>query len=110
MRMIGYLGGDANTLVVRRAIENDVKVAIEFEDHNLMLAIIVFQTGELAIGQTKIRGAHDVLDELVYFGQVEEDEDGKLMVDIFDKTTDLKKQDSAVIEFTRLHVVGDNDD
>lgn len=109
MRMIGYLGGDANTLVVRRAVEGDVRVAIEFEDHNMMIAIIVFQSGEIAMGKTKIRGSQDVLDDLVYVGQVEEDEDGKLDVDFFDKTTWLKHP-SPVVEFTRLHVVGDNDD
>ena len=109
MRMIGYLGGDANTLVVRRAIENDARIAIEFEDHNLMLAIVVFQSGEIAMGTTKIRGAQDVLDELVYVGNIEEDENGELMVDIFDKTTELR-QAGKVLEFTRLHVQGDNDD
>jgi len=108
MRMIGYLGGDTNTLVARKSIENDIRVAIEFEDHNLMIAIVVMQSGEICMGQTKIRGAHDVLDELVYVGQVEEDDDGKLMVDFFDKTAELVNK--PAIEFTRLHVVGDNDE
>lgn len=109
MRMIGYLGGDANTLVARKAEDNDVRVAIEFEDHNMMIAIIVFQSGEIAMGKTSIRGSQDILDDLVYVGQVEEDDDGKLDVDFFDKTTWLK-HDTPVVEFTRLHVVGDNND
>jgi nitrate reductase gamma subunit len=109
MRMIGYMGGDANTLVVRRAIENDVRVAIEFQDHNFMLAIVVMQTGEVCLGQTAIRGSQDVLDDLVYVANVEEDDEGKLMIDIFDKPVTIK-QDKPVVEFSRLHVVGDNDD
>ena len=107
MRMIGYLGGDANTLVARKAEEEDLRVAVEFEDANLMLCIVVFQTGEIGIAKTKIRGAHDVVDDMVYVGHIDlEDED---QVDIFDKTTWMKHTE-PVVEFTRLNVVGDNDD
>lgn len=55
MKMIGYLGGDANTLVSRKARENDLRVAIEFEDENRMLVLMVAQTGEVMLAWTEIQ-------------------------------------------------------
>lgn len=50
--MIGYLGGDQNTLVARRAKENDIRLAVEFPDERNMLVVCVMQTGEILMSWT----------------------------------------------------------
>ena len=60
MRMIGYLGGDANTLVARKAVKHDVRVAVEFEDDNRMLTFFVMQDGAVMMGFNTIRAEDGV--------------------------------------------------
>ena len=79
--MIGYLGGDSNTLVSRRARENDVKIAVEYEDHNRMLVVCVMQTGEVMVQFTKVRQDNNTdtqINDMYLVGKVEESFGGEL--------------------------------
>ena len=75
--MIGYLGGDSNTLVSRRAKENDVRVAVEYVDDNRMLVVCVMQTGEVMVQFTTVRQDNNTdtkVNEMYVVGQVHRSE------------------------------------
>jgi hypothetical protein len=107
MRMIGYLGGDANTLVARRATEEPLKLAVELGDRNQMIAFVVFQTGEVCIGQTRVRGGDDTLTDLTVVGRIHDNDFND--IEFLDKPTPLKTLE-PVVEFTRSKVMrGDSE-
>jgi hypothetical protein len=56
--MIAYLGGDSDTLAARRAIDNDVRVAVEFPTERKMLVLCVMQTGEIIMSWDHVSTAH----------------------------------------------------
>lgn len=56
-RMMAYLGGDTNTLAARRAKDNDIRMAVEYPDHDRMLVVCVMQTGEVMLSWSKVRGS-----------------------------------------------------
>jgi len=53
--MMAYLGGDTNTLAARRAKNNDIRMAVEYPDHDRMLTVCVMQTGEVLVSWSKVR-------------------------------------------------------
>lgn len=106
-RMIGYLGGDANTLVARRAEENDLRVAVEFVDHNQMIVFVVMQDGTIAVNASKIRG-RDAIDDLKVIGSfIQFGDDIDIVLYDTDRTI---TPTSKPAEFHHLRVVRENDD
>ena len=80
-KMIGYLGGDSNTLVSRRAEENDVRVAVEYVDDNRMLVVCVMQTGEVMVQFTTVRQDNNTdtkVNEMYVVGKIERSTEGEL--------------------------------
>lgn len=75
--MLGYLGGDSNTLVARSAKENDIKMAVEFVGQEKMLVVCVMQTGEVMVTFTD---THDSGDTCIMHvvGHVKENTNGEL--------------------------------
>lgn len=74
-RMMAYLGGDSNTLAARRAKKNDIRIAVEYPDHDRMLVVSVMQTGEVVLAWTKVRGS-EATDYIEVVGKVLEIGDG----------------------------------
>jgi hypothetical protein len=77
--MIAYLGGDSHTLAVRRAIENDVRLAVEFPTERKMLVICVMQTGEIIMSWDDISGSHPSthrIGEMYVVGQLVSQDNG----------------------------------
>lgn len=69
MRMMAYLGGDSNTLAARRAKNKDIRLAVEFTEHDRMLVFCVMQTGEVVLSWSKVRG-NEASDHIEVIGKV----------------------------------------
>ena len=68
--MIGFLAGDADTMATRKAIDHDLRLAVEFPDERRMLLICVMQTGEVTMTWTPTSGGADRVDEMYLVGIV----------------------------------------
>lgn len=88
--MIGYLGGDSDTLAARRAVDNDLRLAVEFPDERKMLVICVMQTGEILMDWTDIAVGHGGRASNMHIvGVLAEQNDGTHQLHTRTKTTDL---------------------
>ena len=108
MKMSGYLGGDRNTLVTRRAHENDLRVAVEFEDHNRMLTFVVMQTGEVMLAFSNITSIEDEenFNEMTHVGTVHTS-------DSHDELYFVRAEEVAPVEYhgaPLLHIVESDDE
>lgn len=110
--MLGYLGGDSNTLVARTAKENDIKVAVEFVDHNKMLVISVMQEGEVMVSFTDVKDNTDEPTMIMQIvGKVHESERGELYY--MPSDTIVKEERPTPVTFEdaqHLQLVDDEDD
>ena len=104
--MIGYIGGDRDTYALRAAKRGDLKVAVEWPDHNRMLAIIIGQDGDVLVGFTPITGApplRDMMHVATVVGVGDGDIDFpeiKYVGEVIEITTE-----KPVVEFTHLQAV-----
>ena len=73
MRMMAYLGGDTNTLACRRAKTSDIRLAVEYPDHDRMIVLTVMQSGEIMMAWTKVRGS-EAVDYMEVVGKVVEND------------------------------------
>jgi hypothetical protein len=107
-RMMAYLGGDSNTLAARRAKTGDIKLAVEYPDHDKMLIICVMQTGEVLLSWTGVRGTAE-LDHLEVLGKVVELEDGLVYMPGHDSISDFAPPTSHPVRFdnSKLRIVPD---
>ena len=80
MRMMAYLGGDTNTLACRRAKTNDIRLAVEFPDHDRMLVMCVMQTGEVVMAWSRVRGS-EASEYIEVIGKIVEHADGPFLTD-----------------------------
>lgn len=109
--MLGYLGGDSNTLVARTAKENDVKLAVEYVDDNKMLVVCVMQTGEVMISFTDVKESDSNTMVMQIAGKVEQASNGELYY--MPSDTVLKEEVPAPITFEdaqHLQLVDEDDD
>ena len=107
--MIGYVGGDSNTLVARRAKENDLRFAVDFPDANRMLTIVVFQTGEVCIAWSETAGGSESVKDFDYVGHVRNaDDPDHMYYDPFEKTSWLSTG-QPVTDFVHLAPPYDDD-
>jgi len=53
--MIGYLGGDSDFYCVRRTMDGDLTLVVDFPDHHAMLTIRIADDGSIALNM----GAND---------------------------------------------------
>ena len=111
MRMIGYIGGDTNTLAARRAKTSDLKVAVEFTDDDRMLVFCVMQTGEVVLSWSKIRGSEKA-DHLEVIGRVVDTGTELRYVHGFPEPSEFAPPTNEPVSFdhTILRVVPDEDD
>ena len=68
--MIGYLAGDAETFAARKAIDNDLRLAVDFPDERRMLVVVVAQSGDITMTWTSSQGTGRV-DEMYLVGKIE---------------------------------------
>jgi len=107
MHMLGYLGGDNNTNVARRAKENDLKLAVEFLDKEKMLVVCVMQSGEVMVTFTD---THDEGDTMIMqvVGAVHESVTGELYY--IPSDTILQREQPPVVMFTDSRDFSGEDD
>ena len=106
--MIAYLGGDSDTLAVRRANREDARIVVEFPDHDRMLVVMVTHKGEICMAWSEVRGAKPVRD-IEYVGQITGiDTDQDLDIEWFTEPV-WRELATPVVEFSHLQVVPDEE-
>ena len=110
-RMMAYLGGDSNTLAARRAKNKDIRVAVEYPDHNRMLVFCVMQTGEVVLSWSKVRGT-DKSEHLEVIGKVVDTGSELRYVHGFPEPSEFAPptDEPVAYDHTILRVVPDEDD
>ena len=110
-RMMAYLGGDSSTLAARRAKNKDIRVAVEYPDHNRMLVFCVMQTGEVVLSWSKVRG-HEKSDHIEVVGRVIDLGQELTFMSGFDGVSEFPPptDEPVTYDHTILRVVPDEDD
>lgn len=110
MRMIGYIGGDSNTLAARRANDNDLRVAVEFTDDDRMLTFSVMQTGEIMMAWSAVHGGKPPLHVEVIGKVVQTEGDLEFIASPLDYIIDSSAEPPVRFNDAGLRIVTDTHD